>query len=225
MDQENEVEIAKKLLAEEGDDKMITYYFVRHGQTELNEKHIVQGSKDGKLTKLGKEQADMAGEILSEVAFDLVVTGGAGRHFETANRILSKNKVKRIVPSRICKGFREQYYGIFDGGLEEDYHKARESEDEDTFFGLHKVERPETVKLRALEEFKRLEKALPDGTNVLIASSGGVLNLLLGELIPQLQKDVYMYNGGVTTIESHDDMYKLVSFNVNSAWQKGDGVI
>ena len=38
------------------EETVMTFYIIRHGQTEANRKHIMQGHSDGKLTKLGVNQ-------------------------------------------------------------------------------------------------------------------------------------------------------------------------
>ena len=101
---------------------MRRYYIVRHGQTEYNMRHIVQGWCDSRLSGMGIHQADAAGKLLSAVRFDLVATGGQGRQIETANHVIMQNKQKHMVPFRPYEGLREQYYGYYDGKPEEEYH-------------------------------------------------------------------------------------------------------
>ncbi|CAG7614148.1 phosphoglycerate mutase GpmB [Paenibacillus solanacearum] len=52
-----------------------TLYFVRHGQTEWNTQHRMQGRKDSPLTPLGVRQAEQLGEALRDVCFDIVCDG------------------------------------------------------------------------------------------------------------------------------------------------------
>jgi broad specificity phosphatase PhoE len=63
-------------------------YFVRHGETILNAKHIRQGSEGG-LTEKGKEQARLTGERLRSFPIDVMLVSPFERTRETADIINS----------------------------------------------------------------------------------------------------------------------------------------
>lgn len=56
-------------------------YLVRHGQTELNTKNILQGRHDSPLTALGREQAERVGRYFKHegITFDHAYTSPLGR--------------------------------------------------------------------------------------------------------------------------------------------------
>ena len=67
-------------------------YIVRHGQTVLNTKKIVQSHLPGKLTDLGISQAKELGKTLSDIKFDYIYCSDLYRTKETLQNILSELK-------------------------------------------------------------------------------------------------------------------------------------
>lgn len=58
-------------------------YLLRHGQTEENVRHILQGHMPGTLTELGKEQAREAVSELQKLNFDVVLCSDLKRCTDT----------------------------------------------------------------------------------------------------------------------------------------------
>lgn len=68
---------------------------VRHGETEANTKHILQGKDDGKLTQKGVEQAREVGKNLkNKYKIDMVFCSPLGRCVETLNSILEEYPIE-----------------------------------------------------------------------------------------------------------------------------------
>lgn len=89
-------------------------YFVRHGQTLLNQFHRMQGWVDSPLTEKGEKQATITGEKLQDVHFDLAVSSDMMRAIHTLDIILAKNNRSANVPREIHKDVREVYFGSFE---------------------------------------------------------------------------------------------------------------
>lgn len=92
-------------------------YLVRHGQTEFNVAHLVQGRCDSPLTDKGREQARAAAAWLRDhgAAPDTIVSSPLGRAVGTA-RILAEalgHKGKVEAEPRII----ERSYGVYESGL------------------------------------------------------------------------------------------------------------
>lgn len=68
---------------------------VRHGQTEFNEAHKLDGQSDTKLTRLGLAQAEELSKRLSTIAFDVVYASPLQRSRLTAEAVL-KNQSKKL---------------------------------------------------------------------------------------------------------------------------------
>ena len=64
-------------------------YILRHGETEENIQHILQGHTDGHLTELGRQQAHDAGKLLRNIHFDAFLCSDLKRCTDTAEIISS----------------------------------------------------------------------------------------------------------------------------------------
>ena len=100
---------------------MPTLYVLRHGQTEYNLQHRVQGHCDSPLTPLGVEQARMAGRWLATqgVRFDRMCTSPLGRAvstLEVVRKELIASGEKDLPPVEPLDGLIERSYGPFEGG-------------------------------------------------------------------------------------------------------------
>ncbi|MHB8710181.1 MAG: histidine phosphatase family protein [Minisyncoccota bacterium] len=73
------------------------FYFVRHGETLLNAKHIRQG-EEGALSEKGRHQAELVGQYLKNFPIKRILTSSYSRAEETAQIINTYLKV-RIIPS------------------------------------------------------------------------------------------------------------------------------
>ena len=86
-------------------------YIVRHGQTQLNRKSVLQGRSDHPLNDVGREQAKSVGDAFREagIVFDQVYTSPLGRAVETAELIAGD------VPIDIEEALIEMDYGPYEG--------------------------------------------------------------------------------------------------------------
>lgn len=90
----------------------INVSFIRHGQTEMNLKSIVQGHADSSLTPLGFEQASNFGKT-TKIKFSDALCSDLGRTRQTINSILTNSSqncdlLKNVV---YTKNLRERNYG------------------------------------------------------------------------------------------------------------------
>lgn len=100
---------------------MPTLYVLRHGQTEFNLQHRVQGRCDSPLTPLGVEQARAAGRWLAGqgVRFDRMCASPLGRAVSTLEVVrqeLQRAGEKNLPPTEPLDGLMERSYGPFEGG-------------------------------------------------------------------------------------------------------------
>lgn len=204
---------------------MVRLYFVRHGETEYNIKHVVQGWCNSPLTELGIHQADVVGIKLSDVAFQLAFSGDLGRQKETADRILSHNK-NRFVPSlNVDEGLREIHFGCFEEKPFEDYlgavYRQAGIPYGDVAALFRKYSPAELTDLTAAQDLtgtsetaaearKRLLEAvsrimhhpnIQNGGNILVVSSGAALGILLPVLCPGAVFVRPIENCGVSVLE------------------------
>ena len=87
-------------------------YIIRHGQTDQNVAHRIQGQRDFPLNATGVAQAEAAREELKArgIVFDKVYSSPLGRAAKTAE-IVSGGKVKPVFDDRL----KEMDFGRFEG--------------------------------------------------------------------------------------------------------------
>lgn len=84
---------------------------VRHGLTEFNEKKIMQGHRDSRLTEKGKIQSEQLAKRLLKEHIDVVYSSDLERCKKTLVPFLKKANI----PVHYTKALRERDYGIFEG--------------------------------------------------------------------------------------------------------------
>ncbi|HJA28543.1 MAG TPA: histidine phosphatase family protein [Candidatus Olsenella pullicola] len=100
---------------------MPTLYILRHGQTEFNLQHRVQGQCDSPLTELGVAQAHAAGRWLGArgVRFERIFSSPLGRALataEVAREELAAAGWEDVPPVEPVSGLIERSYGPFEEG-------------------------------------------------------------------------------------------------------------
>lgn len=86
-------------------------YFVRHGETEANNKKLYYGRMDINLTTQGITQAEKISGLLGNIDFDRVYVSEKKRALKTARIIIKDTSKKFIVDRRI----NEMDMGEFEG--------------------------------------------------------------------------------------------------------------
>lgn len=146
----------------------MSIYITRHGQTDWNVEHKVQGKADIELNSRGIEQAGKTRENLSKEKIDLIICSPLQRAKQTAEVINSERYIPIIFDERIS----ERDVGEFEGRKQEDFDFKR-------FWSYKsdiKYEKAENIK----EFFSRIYAFLDDiksqysGKNILLVSHGGV---------------------------------------------------
>ena len=153
----------------------LTYYWVRHGETEANRAGILQGQSDFPLTESGKEGAIKTGVYLSKVAFDHLYVSDLERATRTAIMILDENQVylarlqqsngddDSSVQLKKVSLVREKYYGVKenmprDCSWEEAAEQAAKQRGITIEEALQDNEEPLELLLRRTQEFLELCK-------------------------------------------------------------------
>ncbi len=88
-----------------------TFYIIRHGESEGNVQHILQGQIDFPLTPQGEAQALARSQSLRDIAFDMVFSSDLLRAHKTAE-ILAE---ERNLTVAVTKALRERCFGKFEG--------------------------------------------------------------------------------------------------------------
>ena len=86
-------------------------YIVRHGETEFNKKHIVQGSGvNSDLNEKGRAQANAFYQAYKDEGFEVVITSDLVRTHQTADGFL-----KDEIPWDIDPRIQEMNWGVHEG--------------------------------------------------------------------------------------------------------------
>lgn len=95
-------------------------YVVRHGETEWNRLHKVQGQTDIPLNDYGRHLARETAEGMKSLKIDLAYTSPLSRARETAEIILEGRNVPLIEDKRIQEFSFGSFEGMYCGGKNED---------------------------------------------------------------------------------------------------------
>lgn len=95
-------------------------YLVRHGETEWNVLHRIQGQLDSELTENGISESKKQAEKLKDIKFDAIFSSDLSRAAKTAEIL----KLDRQLAVATHKALRERTFGKYDGSFGEDYTMA-----------------------------------------------------------------------------------------------------
>ena len=135
---------------------------MRHGQTESNLRHVVNGRKESKLTMQGKIDAFMAKEKLN-VQFDKVFSSPLERARITAN-IMSGLVI-------VDENLNERSYGDFEGYMKKDFNYNGYWNFEKNLAD-HNVESICSLMIRVSTFIENLKKKCPNEKILLVTHSG-----------------------------------------------------
>ncbi len=85
---------------------------IRHGETDWNKQHLLQGTIDIPLNETGIAQAQAAAKALKDVHIDVAVCSPLKRAAKTAEVILKDRNIPIIYEPRLC----ERNFGTAEGG-------------------------------------------------------------------------------------------------------------
>lgn len=156
-------------------------YAVRHGETNWNRKRIIQGHKNTKLSKLGREQARDMAQSLKELDFDQIVCSDLTRCRETASFV----QELKDTPIGYTKLFRERSFGELEGltWKEAKAQYPEVFEDKNKFevdhSGLGIEHYIKEFSARIFRGLDKLPKRYPSARKLLLVTHGGVMRVLL----------------------------------------------
>jgi len=159
----------------------ITFYFVRHGESEGNKEGLFRGRQDFPLTELGKVQAEKVGEALKDIDFTLIASSPLKRAYDTAKYIARSRKVE------VMAEFNNIYLAEWEGKKKSFIKENYPNEwslwiTEPEKLNLKGAETIDSVQKRALSGIEKIIKQYKNGT-VCIVSHRAVLKPLLSGLL------------------------------------------
>ena len=156
-------------------------YIIRHGKTDWNLKHKLQGKTDIPLNDMGRDMAKEAGELYKDINFDVCYCSPLVRARDTAELVLNGRDVPIIIDERLS----EMGFGIYEG-TEEVFEKP-ECPVRELFFnpaGYKAVGGAESIEELLERTGSFLEEvAYPlvnEGKDVLIVGHGAMNSAIIG---------------------------------------------
>ena len=183
---------------------MLTLYLVRHGQTEWNVLHKMQGWGNGELTEKGIADAKALAIRLEHTPIDKIYSSSSKRAIETA-KIIDHN---RGIPIVTDNNLREMNFGDWDGQLTADV-KANYPKEHAIFwetphlYDRNSGETFEHVRKRAIRALEHIIEENKEGT-VLIVTHSIFLRVLMTYI-----KDIPLSDVFKATPPGNTSLFKL----------------
>ena len=160
---------------------------VRHGQTQGNVNHKMDGVTDTPLNDTGRRQSEYAAEWLKNEKFDFVFTSNLKRASETTSIIVAKNlsmtnQKRKFVELEML---RERNMVIYEGVSYTEYNEAVEKDGCARHEHIPKEgESIDDVRNRCIEFMKKISRisfpSIKDVPRILVVAHGFVLAQLIG---------------------------------------------
>ena len=147
-------------------------YLVRHGQTDWNTGHLVQGRTDNTLNEVGIQQAKDLHDRIGDMQFDICFSSPLTRAYQTAEIIVDGRC--KIVTSPLLM---ERDFGHFEGiKPSEDWMKYWTFSEGDT--GVEGMETLSSMFDRARKFLDVIKNNFGDDARILVVSHGGLLKAM-----------------------------------------------
>ena len=169
---------------------------VRHGETDWNVNHRIQGHHPVELNARGKAQALAAADRLADQAIDAIYSSDLVRAMRTAEVIAARHGMPPIPDDRL----REWSLGVLEGLLSEEAKARGES-----------IRERYTRSTEAVAEIAEKHA----GGRVMVVTHGGVLDDLYRRttgMALDAKKDFKIYNGGINEIRIAGDVWEIVTW-------------
>ena len=196
---------------------VVTFYLVRHGETQYNVEEKMQGWCDSPLTDNGVAMAKQLGKGLSDIPFVAAYSSSSGRAVDTANYVLEGRGLKLHESDDL----REMYYGSAEGESSEGIYTEEnmgyrfgvgfDDLGGETWEGLG-IRMKNALDAAARENCKT-------GGNVFVSTHGmSILGLLytVAPTDPRVEEQGALDNCSVTVVEWDNGAYTLIDLNDTS---------
>ncbi|HUD44341.1 MAG TPA: histidine phosphatase family protein [Patescibacteria group bacterium] len=177
---------------------LTTFYIIRHGETDWNVQHRIQGHTDIPLNENGRAQAKEAARLLKDVKFDLAFSSDLLRAKETAEIVALEHNLE-VTTTQLL---RERKYGEMEGKNQEAFRafdelfKTLSDEEKNKFKYSSFGENNEEIIVRFITFIRETAVTHP-GKTILVGTHGSMMAALLIHLGILSRKDPrYSINNG-----------------------------
>ena len=168
-------------------------YIARHGETDWNLEHRLQGSTDRPLNETGRRQAVELADALKGIHLDAIYSSTLSRSRETARTVAGSTMTVKSLD-----GLRERNYGHYQGGSDTAAEYLRRSNDWTD--RLDDGESLNQLLARSRESLAQIRREHPTG-NVLIVAHRITNQMLLRALLDITPEQT------VKIVQDNDEVY------------------
>jgi phosphoserine phosphatase len=195
-----------------------TLYILRHGETDLNKRGIVQGrGMDTDLNDHGRQQAEAFYQQYKSIPFDKIYTSTLKRTHQTVQKFIDSG-----IPWVQYPGLDELAWGVYEG--QESTEEMRNAFRQMMHYWLNgelhqkfeQGESPMEVKERQLIVLEKLLEKNNSDQNILICMHGRAMRLFLCLLldIPLTSMDKFPHlNTSLYKVEYDGQRFRIAEFN------------
>lgn len=201
------------------------FIVLRHGETQWNVEHRIQGHSDSPLTQAGRAQARALAERLAQDAFDLLVASDLGRALETARRIEQSSGRRAQPDARL----RERNFGVGEGltydEIGERFPGAFSRMGEaDADYAVPGGETRREFHDRIVDAFESLAREHP-GRRIAVVTHGGVLAMLyrfIHDIAITAPRQVAIPNASFNLVACDDGRWRVEAWDDAAHLEAGD---
>jgi broad specificity phosphatase PhoE len=171
-------------------------YFVRHGESEANTRHVISNHESHfGLTELGRQQADSLVKKLRDIPIDVIFSSPILRAKETAD-IVSRSF---YLTYQVTEALREYSCGYLEGKSDEESWKQHRRYYEDWTLHHNYTSRPTAgesfvdIQNRFLPFIESLKHR--DEDHILLIGHGGLFHLMLPLILNNIEDDFVRSHG------------------------------
>lgn len=184
---------------------------IRHGQTDYNREHRLQGVMQNPLNQRGRDQAACVARYLKGVSIDALYTSPILRALETAETI---GKQIGLAP-RSDERLREIEFGIFEGLTFAEVERRFPVAHRNWSTGYLAYKAPQGESRQDVQ--RRMRAAWDDLTvssdhkSIALVSHGSAIAIFLGSIYAMLP-DKSITNTSITTLKRREAIWEIVGF-------------
>lgn len=182
--------------------KSFTIYFVRHGETEYNVTHQMQGWCDSPLTKRGIASLKEVREKLAHIKFDKIYSSSLPRAIASCEILTDKGY-------EINDLFKEMHFGKLEATYEGEVINIEEKQQE-LLQGYKQFggESMDEFKKRIIKSFEFINENAENGQAILVITHG-VYIMMVRLLLTSKMFDKKIDNGSITSV-LYDGSYQMI---------------
>lgn len=184
---------------------------IRHGETDFNREHRLQGVMDIPLNERGRGQAASVALHLRDISIDALYTSHIPRARETAEII---SRVIGLQP-RIDERLREIEFGLFEGLTFKEVKRRFPAAHRNWATGYLAYKAPQGESRQDVQ--RRMRAAWDDLTahsdhrTIAVVTHGSAIAIFLGSMYALLP-DTFIANTSITTLKRCEDIWEILGF-------------